>query len=62
MNILSKILSIIMLLVAILTGLMAILLHDNDIVLYENVAHAYSYICAILLSLYISFELLRKDN
>lgn len=62
MNIFNKILSIIMLLVAILTGLMAILLHEHDIILYENVSHAYSYVCAILLSLYISFELLRKEK
>lgn len=60
MKTIQRVISIIMLLFAILTGVMAALLHEHDIALYENVADAYSYVGVIIISIFISFYLLEK--
>ena len=60
MKTIQRVVSIIMLLFAILTGIMAALLHEKDIALYERVADAYSYVGVIIISIFISFYLLEK--
>ena len=54
--------SVVMLLFATLSILLAIILHDKNLILYEQVADAFSYVGVILLSLFISFYLLDKGE
>lgn len=57
-----RVLSAVIMLVAVLFLALALVLHDTNIYLYEEVAHALSYVCMIMLCVFIAFYLLRNDD
>ena len=57
-----RILSAVIMLVAVLFLALALILHDTNIYLYEEVAHALSYVGVIILCVFIAFYLLRNDD
>lgn len=58
----ARVLSAITMLVAVLFFTLALVLHDTNIYLYEEVAHALSYVGVIILCVFIVFYLLRNDE
>ena len=58
----ARVLSAIIMLVAVLFLTLFLVLRDNNLYLYEEVAHALSYVGVIILCVFIAFYLLRNDD